>query len=548
MLKRLFKRRDRLADAQLGREYRVDDTIEQRYEVQQVRRGYMGVVYIAYDRQRRRRVVLKTYQTKYLWDEAAIKRFNAEAELWVRLGSHPNIVRAYDINTYMGRPHVVAEYVHGGTLRALVGRIQPQEALDFGIQICRGMQHAVEQLNMVHRDLKPDNIMVSFDGRAKVTDFGLSKVLRPWQTFFDHEQLTDRRRSPLRASFSTTGLGGTLPYMAPELFDGAAATVWSDIYAFGVMLYELFVGHLPFDAAHDDSLIRMIRKATPPNPRRQLTSLAPDAAAVALRCMAKRPTERYQSFADVEAALQAARVTLVGARLDEHPADDDQAEAERWKERGLAHMNMGEYKEAIRCFNRVVDLDHDQPDSWSLIARCSVKLWLYHESLQAVDEGLRRAVSRTEFGELYATRGDIFAAMQRRAEALAAYDQALSYTPSAPALWRGKGALLQRDGQPQAAQECIEKAVRLDPLDAVARRQLGELLYERGRYKPAADSYYESLRLDPRSVDGWVNYATCLVRLARHKDARHALEMALKLDPEHSGALAGLRQLRQGKE
>ena len=128
MLKRWFRRRRRLNDAQLGREYQVDDVIDQRYEVQQVRRGYMGVVYIAYDRQRRRRVVLKTYQTKYLWDEAAIRRFNAEAELWIRLGSHPNIVRAYEIHTYMGRPHVVAEYVHGGSLRALVGRLQPVEA------------------------------------------------------------------------------------------------------------------------------------------------------------------------------------------------------------------------------------------------------------------------------------------------------------------------------------------------------------------------------------------------------------------------------------
>lgn len=548
MLKRWFKRRNRLADAQLGREYRVDDVIEQRYEVQQVRRGYMGVVYIAYDRQRRRRVVLKTYQTKYLWDEAAIRRFNTEAELWTRLGSHPNIVRAYDIHTYMGRPHVVAEYVHGGPLRALVGRIQLQDAIDFGIQICRGMQHAVDQLDIVHRDLKPDNIMVSFDGRAKVTDFGLSRVLRPWRTLFDDEQDPERRRAPLRATFSTSGLGGTLPYMAPELFDGATASVWSDIYAFGVMLYELFVGRLPFDSPHDHSLIRIIRKTPPPDPRRFVPGLPPAAAEVALRCMAKRPGERYPTFAAVENALQEVRLALAGARYADDDLHDDLAEAERWRERGLAHMNMGEYKEAIRCFNRAVEFDRDDPEGWNLIARCSVKLWLYHESLQAIEEGLRRAVSRTEFGELYGTRGEIFAAMQKPAAALTAYDQALSYTPSAPRLWRGKGAVLHREAQWQQAQECFEKAIRLDPSDAVARRQLGDLLCDRARHKAAAESYYESLRLDPRSVEGWVSYGMCLLRLARQADAQHAFEMALKLDPEHTGAQAGLRQARQGRD
>ncbi len=545
MLKRWFQRRRRLGDAQLGREYRVDDVIEQRYEVQQVRRGYMGIVYIAYDRQRRRRVVLKTYQTKYLWDEAAIRRFNAEAELWIRLGSHPNIVCAYDIRTYMGRPHVVAEYVHGGPLRALVGRLQPLETIDYGIQICRGMQHAVDQLNLVHRDLKPDNIMISFDGRARVTDFGLSQVLRPWKTPFDNQQPYQQRRVSLRATFSTSGLAGTLPYMAPELFDGATASVWSDIYAFGVTLYELFVGRLPFDAQRDDVLIRLIRKAPPPDLRLLAPHTPPEAAAIVLRCLAKRPAERFQSFAELEAALQRVRESLAGSPFADESPFDNRDEAERWKERGLAHLNMGEYKEAIRCFKRAVELDQDQPDGWRLIAHCSLKLWLYHEALQAVDEGLRRAVSRTEFADLYGARGDIFATMQKPVEALVAYNKALSYTPSAPALWRSKGALLQRLGEMADAQECLEKAIHLDPSDAVARRQLGDLLCQRGRHKSAVDSFAEALKLDPRSVDGWVKYGSCLLHVARMEEAQHAFEKALQIDSENSHALAGLQRVKK---
>src|SRR5919199_1846882 len=145
------------------------------------RRGYMGIVYIAYDRQRRREVVLKTFQNKFLWDEEAIARFNAEAELWMRLGGHPNIVRAYDLRTFLGKPHVVAEYVHGGPLRTLVGHLQLKEALDYAIQICWGMSYAVEHAAILHRDIKPDNIMVTLDGQAKGTDLGFARLLPNWE-------------------------------------------------------------------------------------------------------------------------------------------------------------------------------------------------------------------------------------------------------------------------------------------------------------------------------------------------------------------------------
>ena len=183
MFQRLFGRSRKLKNkaTQLGREFNVGDLIEQRFEVEQVRRGFMGIVYLAHDRQRRRRVAIKPFQNKFLWDEEAIARFSAEAELWVRLGSHPNIVRAYDLRTFLGKPHVVAEYVHGGPLRTLVGHLQLKEALDYAIQICWGMSYAVEHAAILHRDIKPDNIMVTLDGQAKVTDFGLARVLPNWQ-------------------------------------------------------------------------------------------------------------------------------------------------------------------------------------------------------------------------------------------------------------------------------------------------------------------------------------------------------------------------------
>jgi serine/threonine protein kinase/lipoprotein NlpI len=548
MFSRLFRPKKRAArrGAQLGREFNVGDLIEQRYEVEKVRRGFMGIVYVVYDRQRRQYVVLKTFQNKFLWDEEAIERFNAEAELWIRLGNHPNIVRAYDLRTFLGKPHVVAEYVHGGPLRALVGHLEPQEAFDYAIQVCWGMIHAVDQAAIMHRDLKPDNIMVTLDGQAKVTDFGLARVLpnaMPWAS----RNRTNRRFSMrLRVEDVADVLGGTLPYMAPELLgDPPYLGTWTDVYAFGVMLYEFFTGRLPFDSMRDDSLIRMHRQDAPPDPRKLKPALQPEITQIVMRCLAKRPADRYQNFREVEDDLQQLRQDLFGRPYTVVWPADASAERDRLTERGLAHMDLGEYSEALTCFRQAVSLDSNRADCWLNLARARLKLWQYNEVLQAVDEGLRRAVRRDEFGQLYGVRGETFAAMLQLPKAMESFDQGLSYTPNAPRLWRDKGQLYRRMERSREAQECFEKAIELDKMDSQAWRLLGDVLLEQDRPKKAYDAYSETIKLDPRSALSWARYGICQVKLGRPRDAIGSFDTALKLDAELGEALAGLREARQ---
>ncbi len=546
MLERFFKKRStRTADDKLGREFAIGDLIEQRFEVENIRRGAMGVVYIVYDRRRRRHVVLKTFLNKYLFDDDAIARFNTEAEIWMRLGNHPNVVGAFDVLPLLGKPHVVAEYVHGGTLRALTGKMSPTEAIDYSIQICRGMQYAVDQAALMHRDLKPDNILVTLDGQAKVTDFGLSKVLPAWQW---SEELRDPRSAPnrMRTTLPNDVLSGTLPYMAPELFEGgSSAGVWTDIYAFGVLLYECLTGRLPFDSPRDESLIKLIRQGTARDPRTLRPNLAPVLAEIVLRCMARRVAERFERFSEVEAALQRARVVIAGAPFTVEWPEDDFEACERLIERGLAHMRLNEYSEALRCFSDGAELERGRAEVWAHLATTRLKLWQYHEALVAVDEGLRRAVSRSEFGLLYTARGAVHTALGQTEKAADAFETGLSYTPNDPNLWNERGLLFRRTGNLRAAEAAFERATKLAPHDTTARRNLADLYFDQERFKRAAALYDEIVQRDPRALTSWERLGATQLRLGHTDEALRAFLMALRIDPEHDEALQGERAARQ---
>jgi serine/threonine protein kinase len=547
MLRSLFKRSPkspRKAATQLGREFKVGDIIEQRFEVEQVRRGYMGIVYIAHDRQRKHRVAIKTFQNKFLWDEEGIQRFNAETELWIRLGSHANIVRAYDLRTFLGKPHVVAEYVHGGSLRTLIGHLDLKESLDYAIQICMGMNYAIQRAALLHRDIKPDNIMVTLEGQAKVTDFGLARVLPQWQ-WSEHLQNQRSAASRIR-NISKEALGGTLPYMAPEAIEGSLDIgVWTDIYAFGVMFYEMLTGKLPFDSMKDESLIRMHFYDVPRDPRELKPALHKGASHIALRCLAKKPVERYQSFPELEADLQLLRQHAFGKVFTSPWPEGHENERERLTEQGQTHLDMGEYNEALGFFRRALALDESRTESWYNLARARLKLWQYNEAITAIEEGLKRASDRHQFGHLLTLQGQTYTAMLMPERAMASFDQGLSYTPNAPLLWREKAVLLQRLQRLREAQISVEKAISFDKLDSQAWHILGDLQLQQGRSKKARRAYAESLRLNPRSAITWARYGQSDLQLNRPKEALRSFEMALRLHPDLDEALSGTLQAEE---
>lgn len=322
-------------------EWRPGDVIDDIYRVEAViARGGMGVVYRALDLATGQTVVIKSLLSHVAEHTEYKDRFLREAEEWVRLGGHPNIVRAITVVEARFIPHLILEFVQGGSLHDLLraeGRLLPHRLLPLAVDIARGMAFAQDK-GLVHRDLKPANILIG-DRGALVTDFGLVK------RDADETPASDAAARDLpEATLLTQGAMGTPEYMSPEQWRGDSAPS-TDIYAFGILMYECATGRLPFrfaglKGAERLSTYRTAHCTTPPPALETVTEGIPGAiSGMILRCLEKSPAARYASFHDIEAALSQAAQTL-GMTIAKLP-DAESRKADSEIDRAQAYIRLG---------------------------------------------------------------------------------------------------------------------------------------------------------------------------------------------------------------
>jgi TolB-like protein/Tfp pilus assembly protein PilF/tRNA A-37 threonylcarbamoyl transferase component Bud32 len=254
--------------------------------------GAMGVVYRAQDERLGRDVALKVLPADDVGDEAARKRLAHEARTASAL-NHPNICTIYDVGEADGQIYLVMEFVAGRPLdRVLAEGPMTADAVRIGVQLADAVAHAHHH-GIVHRDLKAGNIVLTAEGRPKILDFGLATRSAIVGTG-DHMTVS--------AGVDDRTISGTIPYMAPEVLRGQPVDARSDIWALGVILFEMAAGHRPFQADTTFDLASAImRDPAPPLPE----AAAPGLADVVRRCLEKDPAQRYQSAAELKAALEA---------------------------------------------------------------------------------------------------------------------------------------------------------------------------------------------------------------------------------------------------
>ncbi|HEY3704815.1 MAG TPA: protein kinase [Terracidiphilus sp.] len=279
-------------------------TIEQYEIVRRLGAGGSGVVYLATDTLLQRPVVLKILRTGAMSAEKVRSTVLREARLASAI-EHPNVCAIYEVGESGGEAYIVMQYVPGQSLDVLIARgpARPQLVLSVGIQVADGLQ-AAHALGIFHRDLKPQNVMLTDGGLAKILDFGLARRLRPEDATFDPTKPSLAKDASIAATY--TARGGTIRYMAPEQFVTGHSSVQSDIWALGVILYELVSGRHPFARpdAEDFQAIRSIQFSDPPDLSEIVPEIAAELKSVIETCLEKNPSSRYASAADVREALK----------------------------------------------------------------------------------------------------------------------------------------------------------------------------------------------------------------------------------------------------
>jgi serine/threonine-protein kinase len=267
-----------------------DTVVDGRYRLMsRLGSGGMADVWCAEDLQLGRKVALKLLHRRFAEDQDFVERFRREASAAAGL-QHPNVVAVYDRGEWDGTYYIAMEYLEGETLKDLIVREAPldsERAIALAIQILRASRFAHKR-GIIHRDLKPHNVMVDGEDRAKVTDFGIARAGKSDMT-------------------ETGSILGTAQYLSPEQAQGFAVTGASDLYAIGIVVYEMLTGHVPFDG---DSAVTIALKqvSEPPVPPSHLNpAIPPQLEAVIGRALEKEPTARFADADDFIAALEAAR-------------------------------------------------------------------------------------------------------------------------------------------------------------------------------------------------------------------------------------------------
>jgi serine/threonine protein kinase len=260
--------------------------------------GGMGEVYRARDGTLKRDVAIKVLPEYWSRDPERLRRFEQEAQATAAL-NHPNIVSIFHVGEYAGSPYIVTELLQGESLRERLrkGPMRLREVLDHGVEMARGLA-AAHDAGIVHRDLKPENIWVTKDGRIKILDFGLAK-LDPTKA-----ASTDAETVSLDPQSHPGQVLGTVGYMSPEQVRGQVADARSDIFAVGVILYEMLTGKPAFRKGTSAETMTAILNEDPPAVSQLAPSVPPGLQKVVNRCLAKNPEKRFQHASDLEFALE----------------------------------------------------------------------------------------------------------------------------------------------------------------------------------------------------------------------------------------------------
>jgi tetratricopeptide (TPR) repeat protein len=488
----------------------------------------------------------KTFKDElFARDIGVAREFEREARTWIDLAPHENVARAYFVETIEGKPFVFLEYISGGDLLAAIaaGRFDSnmQELLVFAIQICDGMNHVLSHGISAHRDLKPNNCLITSEQTIKVTDFGIAMATGLADAVMPAAAGQARR------------VVGTLPYIAPEQWvSPSAVDVRTDVYAFGITLYQMITKRLPFvidpqaksPAQIADSYEALHRTAPVPAFECAVDGLKD----VVMTCLAKAAAARYPDFSAIRAALTPIYEAIAGTAIW-RPATPPEIDASIWSERGASLSKLGYHNEAVSACRQAIAMNGGSTAAWNNLGVALINWGAQEKNFGYPDEALRlyrEAVDACEtaialnprLAEPSSNLGLALGNLGLSDQALANYDRALDLGGKHVGTLGNKVNLLLQLGRSGEAQVSAEQAVRADPNSASAWFSLGLVYDFQGRLQEAINGYSRATAVNPFLPDAWGNLAAAHLSRGSWPDAVASATRALAINPDHRIALS----------
>ncbi|MCB9893260.1 MAG: protein kinase [Planctomycetes bacterium] len=486
--------------------------------LERIGQGGMGHVYKAKHTGLDKEVAVKVLPRELANNAVLRERFMNEARMAGQL-EHPNITPVYAVDEHEGQPYIVMQLVDGVPVSRLVSRqgVDPLLAVRITAQVARGLAYAHKR-KLVHRDIKPDNLLILNNGRVKISDFGVAAAMG-----------TD----------ASSGHSGSPPYMSPEQCRGEPVDGRSDIYSLGVTLYLLLTGRRPFLGETSQALILMHQQDDYPPLSELRPGLPRELERIVNRMLAKNPDMRYENAEELAEDLEAAAELIRSQRRRtvSVPRGGESGIYKLARQAALAAEEEGDREETIELaiLSMTTQVENSVTD-----AQAAMKVARYDEALKQIEQAMRLKPNEAR---LYLLRGHVFRKQRKLKEAIADYEMAVNLHPEDPRARSFLGSVQRMTGDLSGARENLTYALKLNAHNVEARISLGKI-FEKARAWMAAQREYEKcIELVPADERGYVALAVLLIGRDQKDKARSMLEKALEINPSFAETLYWLSVL-----
>lgn len=543
--------------------YQIGDQPKQSMTVIDVLYGGMGIIYVlepAYGSYKAKfKYAIKSCDVNMIMGDEGLEKIYEESLIWISLLPHPNIVKALSFELDGGLPNLLMEYQEGGNLRDKLKKDIPTmaEFLRIANEFCEGMSFLNDSYKIVHRDIKPENILFSADGQLKITDFGIAGGFD-----ISNETLIGRHRQHQggeQNDFERQGFfAGTIPYMSPEQFVSfQTVDTRSDIYSFGVVMYEMLSGRLPFNESSAERMMHAHQSISPPALSQ---NTPPELHTIVLKCLAKNPLERFESFKELSNKLEEfCRRNEFESSIPEHYPIDNLEEllsSADWNNRGYSFSQLEYLPEALRCYHKAIEKEKNSDTSENFLMT------------PGVDKKIPS--SKGQLAVTYCNIGTTLMRMNRLDEAREAFNNALEAVPDDGVTYFRLGELEFAEGNVQKGLSYFKKSTECEPGNIDLLMKYMRVCYQLGEHEAFEAGFSEfieakkndipflivagcnlddllgpeialrcfdtALQHDPDNASAWYNKGVTLQRMGQDNAALKAYEEVIRLDRTHSFA------------